>query len=428
MKKVINITIGRVVFSIEEDAYARLSSYLDEIGSHFAHDTDRAEIIEDIEISIAEKLLGKNKKRERSVALDDIEKIIKQMGSVQDFAQLGEDESEPKSEAQPEEESTHEESKEAPNESTKAPNEENEKKSSEKGSKRHLYRDPDDVILAGVASGIAAYLGVDAVFVRLAFFISLFFGGFGLVVYIILWAVVPVARTTAQKLEMRGESITLKEIERSVKKGVESLKKKDFSSVKDGLNGAGSYFSDLLTNFFKLCGYIINVLLEILRVLFTMALILAGSAGILLLSFGLAWTISGSLIPYTTLTVGDFVTVSGSLYWLFLVGLYVLILVPCIVLLMAGLSITKRRAVGGVTGFIVLAALWFASLGIVGSVAFQNAPQIEMKVRQLEEELRESRQIHGESRRADNTRKEGEPALNSTDDQTSGEATEEARP
>jgi len=77
---------------------------------------------------------------------------------------------------------------------------------------RKLYRDPDQTVFGGVCSGLAAYFGLDLVLVRVLFIAALCFGGFGLILYIILWAVAPKATTVAQKLEMHGEPVTIENI------------------------------------------------------------------------------------------------------------------------------------------------------------------------------------------------------------------------
>lgn len=87
---------------------------------------------------------------------------------------------------------------------------------------RRMYRDTDNAMLAGVASGVAAYLGTDISVMRILFALSFFV--FGPFLYIILWIVLPAAKTTAQKLEMRGEPVTIENIERSVKAEYERVR------------------------------------------------------------------------------------------------------------------------------------------------------------------------------------------------------------
>ena len=99
---------------------------------------------------------------------------------------------------------------------------------STQGTKKQFYRDTDNAVIAGVASGLARYFSIDLVIIRLIFVFSIFFGGFGVLVYVILWLVVPPAETTSQKFAMRGERVTLKEISDRVKKNLndeENIKK-----------------------------------------------------------------------------------------------------------------------------------------------------------------------------------------------------------
>ena len=83
-----------------------------------------------------------------------------------------------------------------------------------------MYRNPDDKVLGGVASGIGAYFGVDVVIIRLLFIILLFFGGTGLILYIIFWIILPEATTITDKMEMQGEPVTLRNIETNIKKSL----------------------------------------------------------------------------------------------------------------------------------------------------------------------------------------------------------------
>ena len=54
-----------------------------------------------------------------------------------------------------------------------------------------LYRSKTDVILGGVCAGLGKYLGIDPTWVRLFFVLITLAGGAGVLVYIILWIVVP---------------------------------------------------------------------------------------------------------------------------------------------------------------------------------------------------------------------------------------------
>jgi len=95
-------------------------------------------------------------------------------------------------------------------------------------SHRRIYRDPDRRVFGGVCAGISAYLDWDPLIMRILFTVLIFAGGFGLGLYLILWIVLPEARTTAQKLEMRGDPVTIENIKDTVRQ--------EFNTVKEKMN------------------------------------------------------------------------------------------------------------------------------------------------------------------------------------------------
>lgn len=343
MKKVINITIGGVVFYVEDDAYDELARYLDGIKKHFSKDDDSDEILEDIESSIAEKFLARVGRKDAAVNVSDVENVISEMGSVKDFKDVADEED-------------YSESRSAGSDGETV--------------KKKLYRDPDDQIVAGVASGLAAYFGVETALVRLLFFVSIFFGGAGVIIYLFFVLFVKEAETTAQKFEMRGERITLKEIEKSVKHGVEKLKKKD-------LKGGANKFLGFLNGIFKAIGSVFWVLVKIVFALVGLAFIIAGVAGIFALSFGVYWLISGASVPYFDFNPVKFLSTLVDVSWVLYAAIYVMIFVPLIIFFMVGLSLMKRRLVGSV-GFLVIGMIfWFSAAGFLTSVVVQNLEKFE---------------------------------------------------
>ena len=88
-----------------------------------------------------------------------------------------------------------------------------------------MYRDTDHRIIGGVCSGIGAYWNVDPWIIRLIFVVVTMLGGLGLLVYLILYIVLPEARTTAQKIEMKGEPVNIQNIKDSVKKEFDTVRK-----------------------------------------------------------------------------------------------------------------------------------------------------------------------------------------------------------
>ncbi|MFK7903654.1 MAG: DUF2807 domain-containing protein, partial [Chitinophagales bacterium] len=102
---------------------------------------------------------------------------------------------------------------------------------------RRLYRNPEEAFMGGVCAGLSDYFGIeDPLWVRMAFAVSFFTGGWGVLPYILLWAIVPEAKTPAQKLAMRGEPINVSNIEKIVKEGMDNLKStiEDFSKGENG--------------------------------------------------------------------------------------------------------------------------------------------------------------------------------------------------
>lgn len=197
MKKTLSINIAGLVFNIDEDAYEIIKNYLGSIEARYQNEVGKNEIIDDIENRIAEELEKLRTPHKEAIVQADVEKVIAILGRVEDFESdthtIGNESSTPKGEPV---------------------------------SNKRLYRNPDDTMIAGVASGLAIYFGIDVVIVRLLFVICIFAGGFSVPLYIILWIITPKAITPAQKANMRGESLTLKKIVDEVKESVENGKKR----------------------------------------------------------------------------------------------------------------------------------------------------------------------------------------------------------
>jgi phage shock protein C len=93
---------------------------------------------------------------------------------------------------------------------------------------KRMYRNPDDRILGGVCSGLGAYFNTDPWIFRTLFIVFSIFFLSGIIIYLILWIAIPEAKTSAQKLEMRGEPITVDNIKNAVKN--------EFDRVKNRMN------------------------------------------------------------------------------------------------------------------------------------------------------------------------------------------------
>jgi len=203
MKTTITINLGGIVFNIDDDAYKILHNYLLAIEKQFLDEEERKEVMADIEYRLSElftEILG----QKRNVIMnEDVSKVISIMGEPDDFVE------EPVN-----------------NESANNQSRSYERKSTYSKTTRRLYRDPDNRILGGVCSGIGAYLNIDPIIVRIIFILLAIPGmGSGIVIYLILWIVIPEALTATQKLEMRGEAITIENIKKAVRDEFESVRK-----------------------------------------------------------------------------------------------------------------------------------------------------------------------------------------------------------
>ena len=266
MKKTININLAGFVFYIDEDAYEELQKYLKNIKTYLGNTEGREEIIDDIESRIAELF---SEKQKQVITLIEVSEVIEVMGQPEDY--MSEDETE--------------------------------QKTSYKSSNKRLYRDPDSTVLGGVCSGIGHYLSIDAIWIRLIF-LAMVWSGVSILFYFILWAIIPKAETTAQKLEMKGKAATFSNIEDYVRKGYENVKD-DFKNV--DFKGAGEKAKQGASGFFALLGELISKLFSALgKVLSFIANILGKLLGVIILT-----TTVGLIIALTvSFIIGSFIDIN----------------------------------------------------------------------------------------------------------------------
>jgi phage shock protein PspC (stress-responsive transcriptional regulator) len=200
MKTTITINLGGIVFHIDNDAYEMLHAYLLAVEKQFFDENERKEIMTDVETRLSE-LFKETLAGKRDVIMkDDVSKVIEIMGEPEDFV-----------------EDTEQESTSSKSDSKR--------KRTEYKTTRRLYRDPDSRVLGGVCGGLGAYFNTDPILFRILFILIFFGMGSGLIIYIILWIAIPEASTTAQKLEMRGEPITIENIKKAVREEFENVKR-----------------------------------------------------------------------------------------------------------------------------------------------------------------------------------------------------------
>jgi phage shock protein PspC (stress-responsive transcriptional regulator) len=315
-----------------------LNDYLNSIKKHFSAVDGRDEIISDIEARIAEMLQEKTNGHKQVITIEDIEKVIEVIGLPSEF-----------------------DSEEVFDENPG---------STSKKSKR-LYRDPDNTMIAGVCGGLGSYFQSDPVWFRLVFVLAIVFGaGTGLIVYLILWIVVPEAKTTAEKLEMRGEKVNISNIENSIKEEIDKLKDKfnDFSDEakntfkkksvthKSDLNNIANLLTQILAIFVRVVLVFAGILLTIIG--FSLLLTFLVSM------FGYAWYFipfesNISYFPidsFTELIIGN----SGSNTFLKM-GLLLFVGIPFFMVLYSGVRLVFGFAKVKYTGSVAL-YLWLVGL------------------------------------------------------------------
>ena len=221
MKKTLTVNLNGRVFNIDEDAYELLEDYLSNLKSYFGKKSDAAEILSDFEARIEELFSEKIKLGHEVITIEQVEAVIKCMGNPEDLG----------------DETVGTEKENATSDGQK-----------ENKSKKKFYRNVDDKKLGGVCSGIAAYFGWDPLPVRLAFVVlTLLSTGWGIIFYLILWILMPAALTASQKLEMKGEAVTLENIGKTVSETISSVK----------TNEVGSFLSAIL----KICAIVFGFII-----------------------------------------------------------------------------------------------------------------------------------------------------------------------
>ncbi len=249
MKKTIKINLNGIIFNIDDDAYEKLKSYLDTISRYFSNKQESKEIIDDIEARIAELFQERVSAENQVITLTIVNQVIDIMGNPEDIADTGE--------ADEEKRSFHD---------------------SYTNSKK-LYRDPENSVIAGVCGGLSAYFKMDPVIFRLLFVVFFFAGGASILVYVILWIVLPKAETAAQKLEMRGEKVNVSNLEKKIREEYDYAK----NNVKENISRAKS--SDTFkkaqsgaSNFFEVLGKILLMFIKVILIIIGTSLVLAGIA------------------------------------------------------------------------------------------------------------------------------------------------------
>lgn len=325
MKRTIKSNIGGVIFHIDEDAYQRMSAYLDELERRIKPQAGGDEILRDIESRIAELLQQKSQGPDRVVGMYDVDSVLSTMGKPADY-------------------------------DTESPAEEPVSRSAagySRRTNRKLYRDPDDRMIGGVASGMAAYFNIDTVLFRLLFVLLFFASGFGFLAYIVLWMAIPPARTTAQKLEMRGEPVTLASMERFNR-----------DEIGRDTRRSGDFFTTIFNGIFRIIAGIFKVFLIFIGSVFGLVflVVLVSLVSALTVGVGTMWWLPHNMQGDSLSEVVNSLFVSSDMAFLAMICLLVVVAIPVFGVLYALLKALFRFKTNDRLVWIFAVVLWILSL------------------------------------------------------------------
>ena len=345
MKKTLTVNLGGTVYHIDEDAYVLLDNYLNNLKYHFRSEADADEIVKDMENRIAELFSEYISRGQQVVTIENVEEVIARMGK-------------------PEEINAEEELNNNADNSGSATN-------GDEIPKRRLFRNPDDKILGGVLSGLAAYFGWDVAWTRIAVLIcGIFLHGF-ILAYIIAWIIIPVARTATEKLQMKGEPVNMENIGKTVTDGFEKMNDYVHSDK------PRTFIQKLGNIFFSVLGFIVKLAFVILAICCA-PVVMVG----LIVLFALLMAATGVLVsvpaffyealPYIN---WDMVGTSAGLAVTMVVCGLLLIGIPVVGLIHFILHITGKKEPMSTSMKVVLILLWIVAAS-VSIVLVSQAPFI----------------------------------------------------
>jgi len=353
MNKTVNINLAGTFFHIDEDAYQKLQRYLEAIKRSFTDSQGRNEIIADIETRIAELFNERVENEKQVVSVKEVEQVITIMGQPEDYMvdeEIFEDE--------PKRTYT----------------------SSRTSSTRKLYRDTESAYIGGVSSGLSHYFDVDPLWIRIAWVILFFGFGTGILVYILLWILMPAAETTSEKLAMSGKPVNITNIEEKVKEGFSNVKESldgvadrisnvDYDGVGDKVKHKSRSFFDALGNvimfFFKIFAKFIGIILIIVGATTLISLIVSLlSVGVVdIFNFDgidMAHTFYSSNLPIWVVSLLVLFAVGIPFFYIFILGLKILV--------------NNLKSIGRTANFTLL-ALWLASIVTLAIFAAKEAAE-----------------------------------------------------
>jgi phage shock protein PspC (stress-responsive transcriptional regulator) len=354
MKKSIIVNICGMVFHMDEDAYEVLNKYIAALNSYFSKQTGGREIVEDIESRIVELLQPRLSASKQSITIEDIEEIISILGKPEDIA------------------GSEENASDGRNSDSASSNQEK--------TSRRLYRDQENAVLGGVASGMGAYFDIDPVIFRIIFFALIFAGGIGFLLYLVLWISVPQAKTISQRLEMKGVNITVSNIEKKIREEYNSVKSN--VSKFGGNNPLGKisgFMHELVLAFSRVIIFIAHVfkyVFAVFLIVMALAIIVGSVAGIFFSDFvisnGFVSNI-GSIQEF----LNYFLIPAHTNILLFLA--MAIVLLPCAGFLYWGLKILIRFEARDKWVSAAMSILWFLCIIVFVTLLLTNVSRYKIE-------------------------------------------------
>ena len=357
MNKTISINLGGFFFHIDEDAYSKLTRYLDAVKRSLSPE-GRDEIIKDIESRIAELFQEKIKTEKQVIGSREVEDMIAIMGQPEDYKIDDE-----------------------PSNNSYSGSKYNYNYSSTK----KLYRDKENSIIGGVLSGISQYIGIDPIWLRIFMAILLIFFGTGFFIYIILWIIIPEAKTTTQKLEMRGMPINITNIEKKVKEGIDDISskindidtEKVMYNVKNGSQKVGSTIEDFFTTIFKIIGKLLGGFI----VLVTSTALIGLLIGTILLFFS-------STLDHVHMPWNEYLRASNYTdfpMWILYIFSFFAFAIPIFFFMILGLKllINNLKSIGSYAKYSLL-GLWILSIAFLIYFGLRQASEVSKESKVVE--------------------------------------------
>lgn len=345
MKKTLTVNLGGTVYHIDEDAYILLDNYLNNLKYHFRNEEDSEEIIRDMEERISELFSEYICGGQQVITIKYVEEVIARMGKPEEIDSERDDDT--------------------------SRSEKHDRTYSEETAKRRLFRNPDDKVLGGVLSGLAAYFGWDTAWLRILFVLfGLFIHGF-ILAYIIAWIIIPQARTATEKLQMRGEPVNMENIGKTVTDGFEKMNEYVHS---DKPRSSMNKFADGLASIF---GLLIKVILVILAICCTplIFVVLAVLFALFIAATGILVSVPAffyEALPYIN---WDVVSSSAGLAVTLVVCGLLLIGIPVLGIIHFALQIFGKKEPFSTPTKINMILLWIAAI-IVTVILLSQAPFI----------------------------------------------------